>query len=275
MPTLSTSAKDNPSPTRRRVLIAATSAVAAIAASPIAAAPAAAPLNDVDRQAMALWERRDRLIAEWADAYARDKAARTQLPWWVKPGPRYLYADGSFGEEQSGWPANPDAKPPVAGRIDIRPSEGELRNSYLETHIFALESVRLAHDKACADLHARVEARDREYARLGLTESDEQLEQMHNAIATIEDELSDLDCEESLHAAAAMTLLMTREVLHVDADEFAPQPGVGLFLAMLRLLRPAIGGLIAEGIDRALAAADTFEDGAIIAAIDPRLAPEA
>ncbi len=275
MSTLSTSVENNPSPTRRHVVVAgAALAAAAVAGSPIAAAPAAAAaLNDVDRKAIALWERRRQLIAEWVDAAVRENAAEAQLPWHMKPGPRHLYAGGSFGEEIAGWPAIPDAKPPVAGRINIRPDEDELWGLYQASlGVLDREKATLNYDKARADLRARVEAREREYARLGLTEAAERAERVHNAIVDVEKEISDLDCEDSLHAAAAMVLLMTREVLRDDGAELVPSPGPGPFLALLRLLRPAIGGPIAEDVDRALAAADTFEDGAIIAAIDPRFA---
>ncbi len=272
MSTHSTSARDNRSPTRRRVLIAGTAAVAAVAAPARAALAAAAALNDIDRRVIALWAQRAQLIAVWADAHAGENAARQQLPPWMNPGPRHLYADGSFGEEQSGWPAIPDAKPPAAGRITIRPDEDELWGLYQASRTLGLETARPDYDRARAGLRARVDATDREYVRLGLTEFAERAERTHRAITAIEEEISDLDCEESLHAAAAGTLLLAREVLRADADEFAPQPGVGLFVAMLRLLRPAIDGPIAEDLDHVLVAADTYEDGAILAALDPRFA---
>lgn len=277
MSTISTSVKDNPSPTRRRVVVSGAALAAAVfAGSPIAAAPTAAPaLNNVDRQAIAFWERRARLITEWVDASAHEKAAEEQLPWWMKSGPCYLYADGSFGQETSPWPAIPDAKPPVTGVINIRPNEDLLLGLYKASRTAGVEAAQLAYSNELANLRARVEAREREYARLGLSEAVERSERAGDAIIDVEREIADLDCGVSPHAAAAMTLLMAREIAGDSDFEIVPKPSTGLFLAMLRLLRPVIGGLIADDVDRALAAADTGRDDAFVAAIDPRFAPRA
>ncbi len=285
MSTLSMPATNVPSPTRRSVLAAGATALATIAAGAAgptdalaagAAVPtAAAALSEVDRRAITLWARRRRLIRFNIDAVARELEAENQLPWWMKPGPRHLYADGSFGEEQSGWPAIPDAKPPHAGRINIRPDEDFLWGLYQANRNLGGETAQAAYDKARADLRARVEARDREYDRLGVMESAKRSERTCNAIIDVEEKISDLDCEASPYAAAAMALLTAREVARDDGAEIVPNPGAWLFITMLRLLRPAIDGLIAEDVDRALAAADTYDGYVLLAAIDPRFPSDA
>jgi hypothetical protein len=98
-------------------------------------------------------------------------------------------------------------------------------------------------------------------------------ERLRDEIFDVEEEIGALDCDYSPHATAAMALLTMRELtLDDDIKDALPWPHAGMFVAVLQLLRPLVGGAIAADVDRAIAAADddglesfmeTLRDGAL------------
>lgn len=188
-------------------------AVAAIAAPPPVAAlaglPALSPdLTADDRRAVALWEGRAALRPVIDRLRRAEDRAAARLPWWAKPGPEMLRADGSFTGDVTTYTADPDAVPPEEGLTRrIRPSEYQARLDFeADASFWGRAAAQKRLDKQLAKI-AALKARRREAEEVaGYAKAARALAQRLDQVRRIEAELQALPAT-SPHVAAARLFL--------------------------------------------------------------------
>lgn len=251
MPNHTVSANARRLPSRRTILLTGAAASAALAA-PVAAALAAPAPTAADCRAITLWARRARLKAIYAEAHRRYGEAAAALPWWAKAGSAYRSVDGEAPEDISGYPAM------TGGCLRhglIRPAPEDLLEIFRdERRTMDPEEARARYNANCEALIERQKAAARERERVGINDFSATTSRVIACVDEIHDEVVELDCAGSPHAAAVAALILILETLTNEENG----DGIVCFNLsaakyLLTLLRPSIGGVIAEDVDRLLA----------------------
>lgn len=158
-------------------------------------------------------------------------AAADLLPWWAKPGPEYLLADGTMTGSIVDWPAIEGLTPPNRPGVfrQIRPSRTSLEERW--TNPGAGPDGRRHLDLALAQLDARKAAQRAEEERLGLPAINRILEQLLAAHFEAKWKVYDLPPVTPMIVAAQ---LMIDCIENVEPNE-APARSADVETAILRL----------------------------------------
>lgn len=224
----------------RRAALGAVLAAGAVGAMPAAAAIAS--LSPVDKRAQDLWLRRRRLKAIAEHWSQQSDAAAASLPAWARPGPVYVWPDGTAaGKEGSGWPQVADlSRRPAfpSGAVYARPDVNDVIAEWREKKGASGDLAQ-----ALIEWGSRVLEQTAEDERTGAARCDERSERAFEAIRDVENDLRG-------HIGELIFALAAVIVAEIGvADEDVP----GLLRASLAAIRPQISGPIAEDADRMLA----------------------
>lgn len=236
------------SSTRRAVLTG-------LAAAPIAGRLASVRAAQPDTKTVdiaSLWGEWISLDQQIEDAYARYAAARDALPFWAKPGPQYICADGAFDGPEVGWPLDVTVEPPKfsGARRIARLSTYDLR---VEFHRYAgwageaqAKKIYILRLRKLAKLR---KAQRAEQQKLGLKELEVALDVLLDRRYDLTSEiLNSSDC--SINAAAAK--LVVAIWFEASPPRLEGMP-LNHFTAPLESLAPHLTGQIATDVARLLA----------------------
>jgi hypothetical protein len=221
-------------------------ALAAFTAAPAIALPAPADA------ANALWAERQKHVerlAQLANVYTQ---AHDKLPAWAMSGPERLDASGNFCGNDVNWPLVEDLTPPSMGERIVRPTIYQAKDNF-DFAVSAFASSPKSRENCRANMRrnikaivARLRARKRLYAELGLDRIDREMNDACTAMCEAEDAIGEL--EQSPNVVAAQLLAG----LGNDCDRTSCASGNGycgtMAMALVALcgVLPGLSGLIRE-----------------------------
>lgn len=202
-----------------------------------------------------LWSLRKRVIAEERLASRAVDEASDKVPWWAKPGPSYLFCDGSMGGPISGWPALQNVTPPEYKNVhkNIRPSPSSVKESARSYGLmWGEERARAIYRRDLRAIVLRRRAADLEGAKVDLPRLEAELETLTTAVIELDDALISGAAECSAAAIAANALLGLQNSMSLDDPLDCDPPEVLHLKAVLQAVRSALTGDLANSVDEIL-----------------------
>jgi hypothetical protein len=221
-------------------------ALAAFTAAPAIALPAPADT------ANALWAERQSLVERLAQLSTEYWAAHDKLPAWAMAGPERIDADGNPCGDISSWPLVEDLTPPRLGERIVRPSIHQAKEHFeFAVSVFGStpkfrENCRATMRRSIKATVARLRARNRLYAELGLYELDRAMCAACTAMCDVEDTIGELEQSPNVIAATVLARLGTDCSRSDIADGNGYCGTMAMALVALRGLLPNLSGLIRD-----------------------------
>lgn len=245
--------------TRRNVMgMMGSAAATSVGATLLATQPVAAFATresssaEVDK----LYEERTQIAARSRTLNEQWKAAEDSMPWWARPGHKYVRSDGTWGGESVGWPAIDDGKLSSHPNqwINKRVTPHEIRKDRVidaKRASMRPEEAHARYRRRMRDLITRLRRQREEEVKAGLQQLQDQLDAIGERLSEIDEKIENL----SVTAAgapqkAAAVILITSLYDHWrKTDCFGNS-------ATLVALQPFLTGQIREHVDYVVEHAD-------------------
>jgi hypothetical protein len=220
--------------------------IAAFTAAPAIALPAPVDAANV------LWAERQRHVDRLQLLSHDYDAAHAKLPAWAISGPERLDANGNFCGDHVAWPLIEDLTPPSIGERIVRPSIYQAKEHFdFAVSVFASspktrENCRATMRRNIKAIVARLRARKRLYAELGLDRIDREMSEACIAMCQAEDAIRDLPAAPNVVAASLLAGLTN----DCNRSDFAEGNGycgtMAMALVALRGLLSDLSGAIRD-----------------------------
>lgn len=229
--------------TRRNMLATTAAAVAAVA-------PAVAVASSARAEIDALLERRIALDLNEQALGAQHRAAQATMPWWAQPGPSHIRHDGTWTDDDWGWPAIDNGELPRMGMLlNKRPSPSDLASEFESIVTFFPEDrarARGRYREQMRALVARVRRQRAEEEKAGLPAIDAQAEATEQEIIRINRQLRRIYVGQEDLPQKAVALILLDIIDQVSGDRVNDE-------FPLLALMPAVTGAVRGRAEQVIA----------------------